>query len=630
MREIRLTWRDALNGAQQQFSGRGTVRIGSAPDNDVVLATTAARDYHAELIRRGDDWWLIASDTLLLNGRHVAEAALVDGDELRFGPIALRLSLVKTPGGTNAPPRLAPSIRHFRQRRGASRPPRTSYPPPGWDAQHVPVAGLRQSGLPLSETTYLALGGGLGSFEWVDFLRVCGVPASAVRVVGESASPYDRFRRWCRHSQITDDDRLRSDSGAMPDNVWGWPGYAVREALGDLRHLNLGRAAATMWQIVAEPDLRNTYTPKAGQVYRSIDREARRIDWASMFVPGQILAVRMTDDGRYAVACRHDGETRIVLARIVHLALGYAGLRFSNELRAWRKTTGDLHRVVNAYEGHDHIYTQLAERGGTVLLRGRGIVASRVLERLHAVGTTNPHVRVVHLMNAPNPAANSYEGAARLNDNHWAIQPFNWPKAAFSGDLRAQFASANEPTRARLMTDWGGTTTADRRDWRAIVDEGLRQGWYQVRFAALSALTPNGDGRLHLTLTDNRPQSDETSTLSADFVIDATGLNAALDANPVLADLARHYALPRNPRGNLPVDAHFATPALSNGDGRMFASGINTLGGDYVPVDSFMGMQYSALCSLLHLNALRAPHVRPLTPWRSAGQWLRWAAGVAP
>src|SRR5262249_47268001 len=49
----------------------------------------------------------------------------------------------------------------------------------------VSAAGLHASGYPVGECEYLAVGGGLGSFVWVDHLRCYGVPASAIRVAGD-------------------------------------------------------------------------------------------------------------------------------------------------------------------------------------------------------------------------------------------------------------------------------------------------------------------------------------------------------------------------------------------------------------------------------------------------------------
>ena len=69
---------------------------------------------------------------------------------------------------------------------------------------------------------------------------------------------------------------------------------------------------------------------------------------------------------------------------------------------------------------------------------------------------------------------------------------------------------------------------------------------------------------------------------------------------------------------------------MRNGDGRVFASGVITLGGPYAAVDSFLGLQYAALRSVDSLTALRAAGLRRLDGFRSLAQWTRWAIGAKP
>jgi hypothetical protein len=137
----------------------------------------------------------------------------------------------------------------------------------------VSFAALAGSGARVVQVPYLAIGGGMGSFVWVDHLRVCGVPEEMIRVVGPYARPYRRFQFLCANGQIDLGDPLRSASEARPDNLWGFPGYALSAAWREARRLNLRRAAGYMWQVGTEPDLANTFVPRSGQVYRSVDRE---------------------------------------------------------------------------------------------------------------------------------------------------------------------------------------------------------------------------------------------------------------------------------------------------------------------------------------------------------------------
>ncbi len=53
--------------------------------------------------------------------------------------------------------------------------------------------------------------------------------------------------------------------------------YALREAWRDCSKGQINSALKYLWQVFAEPTFAETYTPRAGNVFDSIDREAKRI-----------------------------------------------------------------------------------------------------------------------------------------------------------------------------------------------------------------------------------------------------------------------------------------------------------------------------------------------------------------
>ncbi|MCP5099831.1 MAG: FHA domain-containing protein [Chloroflexi bacterium] len=511
--------------------------------------------------------------------------------------------------------------------------PAPVFPPPEFNHPVVSLAALAPKHN-IETTTYLSIGGGIGSFIWADHLRIFGVPASDIVSIGFEMKPYDRYRRLCKNSQIPDHERLRSNSDSCPDNIWGWPGYGVREMWGSMRGGNLTNVAKTGWKLFNEP-LVETYTPKSGDVYDSMDREAERIGWAEMWRRGRVRAIRKTDDGRYIVAYTHmpqDGakQHRLIVANYVHLAVGYPGVRFLPDLQAYREKTGDFTRVVNAYELHEHVYQTLAQQGGVILIRGRGIVASRIIQRIYELRqTTNQPIQVLHLMRVPNDMGNRYGQAQRQVNNHWEFQPFNWPKAAWGGDLRHVLADASTQTQHQLYQTWGGTTTADRVDWRDMVSEGVKDGWYKIQFGKVEDVVQLQNGRLSLTLQTNNTISS-TTTLSANYIIDATGLESNVKANALLNDLITAYDLPLNGQGRFNVTSQFEIEPMRQRNGRLFASGVITLGSHYAPVDSFLGLQFAALQSVDYLSQLNAPSVRHINGMRSVAQWTRWAIGATP
>jgi hypothetical protein len=502
------------------------------------------------------------------------------------------------------------------------------YPVSLFEERRIPIEALKQIDLPVDETVYLALGGGLGSFAWVDYLRICGALPDQIGVIGPSNTPYENYRWLCRNSQLFDEDRLRSDSGSTPDNIWGWPGYAVREAWQCLTQGQPGRTLAIVWQVFAEPTLAETYTPRSGDVFRSIDLEAARIGWETMFRSGFAYRIRKTDDDRHAVLYAQPGQyPRVMLAHYVHVATGYSGMHMLPDLRQYRERTGDAYRVVQAYEEHNHIYQQLADGGGTVLIRGRGIVASQIIQRLHEARGENPDIKILHLMREPQIDKRHIGRARRLIESHWQLQPFNWPKSAFGGQWQALLAQVEDSERAHFFDMLGGVTTANRHAWRAIIEAGQREGWYQVFFGTVSRIEGEND-RLLVTVCDRTGQ--EGALFAVNYVIDATGLESKLDQNILLADLRECYSLDLNPQQRLSVNDAFEIQRLRNGKGRVFAAGIITAGGPYGPVDSFTGLLYAAQQSVDSLVELGAPDLRDLNGLNSVIQWVRWCQGVQP
>jgi len=132
------------------------------------------------------------------------------------------------------------------------------------------------------------------------------------------------------------------------------------------------------------------------------------------------------------------------------------------------------------------------------------------------------------------------------------------------------------------------------------------------------------------TITKIQEKGFGEMKLTADFIVDATGLDAKVQANPLLEDLVNQYNLPLNYLGRLTVANNFEIPEMRHGKGQMYAAGAITLGGPYAAVDSFLGLQYAALVALDGLAAARAPGVRRLNGVSSFSQWLKWVFNQSP
>ncbi|MGV0106586.1 FHA domain-containing protein [Nostoc sp. DSM 114160] len=647
--QIQLSWEEPATGERREpllnvpiAFGREFARLPAelrgVRVSRMLLNSNEVSRYHALIDWEQDHLVVIDQGSVngvYVNGQPQTRSVLVNGDTLQIGPYLIAVTFGAS---ASAPDTSPPSTIHFNANTNRPDPslpvvqPLTpvasNFPPLAFQAQKVSVQALHATGLPVDESDYLAIGAGLGSFVWADLLRISGVRADKIVALGLEAEPYARYKRLCLNSQIPLYERLRSNSDSCPDNIWGWPSYALREAWGDLAKGEIKSAFKYLWQVFAEPTFAETYTPRAGNVFDSIDREAKRIGWNQIYRYGRVRVIRKTDDGRYCVAySRGPGNYAFLVSRYLHLATGYPAIQFLPDLQAYREKYQDFTYVVNAYEAHDRVYEQLEQHGGTVLIRGRGIVASRIVQRIYEARKRNRNIAVLHLMRSPKPQGNKFQNTQRLVKNHYEFQPFNWPKACWGGELRAMLEKATPDERKRLLADWGGTTTADRRDWQQITAQGLSEGWYQITFGEVLDVERDAQNR---TITRIREQSFGEKKLLADFIVDATGLDAKVDANPLLADLVKHYNLPVNHLGRLTVANNFELVEMRSDKGQMYAAGAITLGGPYAAVDSFLGLQYAALVAVDGLAAARAPGVQRLNILSSFKQWLKWVLNQSP
>jgi len=664
---IEISWKTGgADAGRRVLDGAGPFKIGRASGGDVVLDHAQVSRLHAEVTVDGSTVRITdkgSQNGTRLAGRRIAQPTVWEpSDEVEIGPFRLRVRFTERPGlapadgdadATAISPAAAPA-------RGAGQPrpqpagerapggPRGAFPGRLFEQRIVPLRDIQASGKLAGEVNYVAVGGGIGSFCWVDHLRIFGVSASDIRVLGvaDDKRPYAKWGRLCRNSQIPDHERIRSNSISVPDNIWGFPGYASRELVRDMLQGKLSGIKAVL-QVFGEPMLTESYTPRLIDVFNSFDAEAKRIGWESMWLYGQAVGLRKTDDERYVVAYRvpsahapgqsPEQREKFIVARYVQIATGYPASNFLPDLQEFRKANPSNTAVVNAYEHHDEVYRTLEQKGGTILIRGRGIVASRVIQRVFEARQKNKDIRLLHLVRSPVRQGNKYDLAQRPVRNDVELQPFNWPKSCWGGTLRERLENASPEERAKLLATWGGTTTADRDDWNRIIETGAKEGWYKVFYGKVASISERG-GRL-VTRLESTAQHQENVDLAADFIVDCTGLVARIDETPLIADLIRTYDLARNKAAGegaelrlsgLAVNTAFEIPGLQNGRGHVWAAGVVTANGPYAAVDSFLGLQYAALRSVDHMALLGAPGVSRFGPIRSATQWLKWCLGRSP
>ena len=480
--------------------------------------------------------------------------------------------------------------------------------------------------IPIVDTPFVSVGGGIGSLAMIDTLRIAGQPVDALTVLSNLQVPSATYEYLANNSQIPRNERLRSDSSSTIDCIWGWPGYALREAVADKNP----RQAAT---VLVEPILANYYTPKAGQVYESVRREATRIGWDQMVRYGVVRTVRRRRRGGYFVLHTPDdqrgaqpGGAKLRVAyrcHHVHLAVGYPGIKVLPDLQEYREANNDYIRVVNAYEPHNHVYEEMLRRPCTVVVRGSGIVASRILQRMIDDRDNNgAQTRIIHLFRTYSDSPQGDKATFRRPvKKGWAYQGFNFPKAAWGGQLRVDLEKLEGEERSKFIDAMGGTNTAPRKDWEEQLDRGAREGFYRQLVGTVKSVVPaDGNAGIRTVIVDK--QGGE-SFLDADFIIDATGLEAGIEEHRVLRDLLQYGGARKNPKGRLDVERDFTVRGAQSGTGRLYASGSITLGGYYAGVDSFLGLHYAALriADSLAENGFG----KKIGPLRSTSQWWKWA-----
>src|SRR5260370_38685109 len=110
-------------------------------------------------------------------------------------------------------------------------------------------------GIPVTDVPLVSVGGGIGSFVTVDCLRIAGVSTDRIAILSNLDFPWQTYEYLTRVSQIPKPERIRTDSASRPDNFWGFPSYALAEAIGD-------RTLAPLWPVLIESIFDDSSSPK--------------------------------------------------------------------------------------------------------------------------------------------------------------------------------------------------------------------------------------------------------------------------------------------------------------------------------------------------------------------------------
>ncbi len=448
--QIRLSWKDPVTGEQREPMLQTPIALGRefaqlpAELNGLRVSRIQLNDeqisrFHALLIEENGRLLAIdqnSSNGFFLNDQPQVRGYLNSGDRLSLGSYHILINHVE-PATSNSKILFNPITNvpdpHITNPGNVSS--ELSFRPQVFQQQEINIDDLHATGLSIETVDYASVGGGFGSLAWVDLLRIAGVRTDQIVVLSPEKSVYGRYHQLCRHVHIESKERSRSAADACPDNLWGFPSYGLREALQKLARGQLKQGLQILWQIFTEPLLGQQYGPTDQQILKAVDREVARISWQSMLRYALVQSIRKTTDGRYVLLFNRGDSYALVIARYVHLATGYPAIEFLPDLQQYRQQTKDFKSVVNAYENHDHIYDQLSQRGGKIMLRGAGMIAGRILQHIYAVRRTHPdqNIDVIHLWAAAHQQGQQYGVAQRPVHLGYEIQPLEWPKSTWGG-----------------------------------------------------------------------------------------------------------------------------------------------------------------------------------------------------
>ena len=170
---------------------------------------------------------------------------------------------------------------------------------------------------------------------------------------------------------------LRVPHPRLPDPPRRAAALRLRVAPGQHLGLPVLRASAKASQrqalkvalagLFAEPIFADYCTPKAGQVFEALEREANRIRYTEMLVKGLVRMVRRRDGGGYfTILTPPEGAS--ATKRVAYRSQLRAPRRRlpgaevpARPAGVPRPSTTTTSHVVNAYEPHEHVYERLMQ-----------------------------------------------------------------------------------------------------------------------------------------------------------------------------------------------------------------------------------------------------------------------------
>ena len=338
--------------------------------------------------------------------------------------------------------------------------------------------------------------------------------------------------------------------GVLPGQHLGLP--ELRAARG--ARPRPARVRHPLWHVARRADLRRLlHARRPGRRSSRWSRSTTGSATRRCVVKGQVRMVRRRIGGGYfTILTPPEGASptqRVAYrSRYVHVAVGYPGPEVpARPAGVPARRTATTARSSTPTSRTSRSTSGCSAAPGTVLVRGGGIVASRVLQRLiDDRDRLGLQTQILHLFRTYVTGSHGpHLWMRRRGGDGWAYQGFNYPKSVWGGQLKARVrklegAGARRPLRGVRRHQHAEAAEPGR----SRCERGRREGWYRAVPGRDrdDGPGPNGD---RAGAAEDRDRAGAGRRSSR--VIDCTGLEADIREHRVLADLLDHCGAGRNP-----------------------------------------------------------------------------------
>ena len=355
---------------------------------------------------------------------------------------------------------------------------------------------MAAAGIPVRDVPFVSVGGGIGSFV------TGGLPAhrrdAELEHPGTDEPQTTRGRPTstspgCRRSRgPSGSDRTPRRS---PDNIWGFPSYALQEAVRD-------RTVSPLWQVLVEPVFADFYTPRLGTVLAGVEREAHRIGYQDTVVNGEVRMVRRRVGGGYFTVLTPP-EARHVVSQADRVPVpGRAPRRRlpRAEVPAGPAAVPDgARRTSSTWSTRTRTTSTSTPRCGAARARSW---SGRRDRRLPDPGAADPETgsSTACRLGSSTCCRNHVDGShgphpwsRRRGGNGFAYQGFNYPKSVWGGQLQGPDAAPRRrPSGRRRTPRWAAPPRRSGAAGNASSPRDAARGWYRTATGTIEQMRSRG------------------------------------------------------------------------------------------------------------------------------------------